>query len=77
MRTTLDIDDAALSVLRELGAREKRSIGSVASELILKAVRSRPVGKTRVRNGVPLLKRKPGVAVTNELIDQIREGEGV
>jgi hypothetical protein len=77
MRTTLDIDDAALSVLRELGAREKRSIGSVASELILKAVRSRPAGKAGVRNGVPLLKRKPGVAVTNELIDQIREREGV
>jgi hypothetical protein len=30
-----------------------------------------------VRNGIPLLERRPGVVVTNELIDRIREAEGV
>lgn len=77
MRTTLDIDDAALGVLRDLAAVEKRSIGKVASELILSAVRARPVETGEVRNGVPLLKRRPGVVVTQELIDQIRDAEGV
>ncbi|RFU23411.1 antitoxin [Geodermatophilus marinus] len=33
MRTTLDLDDDVLAAARELAASERRSIGSVVSEL--------------------------------------------
>ena len=33
MRTTLDIDDDVVAAARELAARERRSLGSVISEL--------------------------------------------
>ena len=77
MRTTIDIDAVALDVLRELAAVERRSLGKVASELILTAVRSRSVKPAKKRNGIPLLEREPGDVVTNEMIDAIREAEGV
>ena len=77
MRTTIDIDDAALGVLRDLAGMERRSIGKVASDLILEAVRRRAVKAAVVRNGIPLLEREPDVVVTNELIDQTREAEGI
>lgn len=77
MRTTLDLEDAALEVLRDLAVLEKRSIGKVATELILEAVKRRSGAGRVTRNGIPLLERREGVVVTNELIDRIRETEGV
>lgn len=75
MRTTLDLDDLAMEVLRDLATVEKRSIGKVATELILEAVNRRAGAGRGRRNGVPLLEQRDGVVVTNELIDRIREAE--
>ncbi|MBL8241700.1 MAG: hypothetical protein JNM66_30015 [Bryobacterales bacterium] len=77
MRTTIDIDETALGVLRDLATVEKRTIGKVASDLILEAVRNRRAKVPMVRNGIPLLERRTDVVITNELIDRIREQEGV
>lgn len=77
MRTTIDLDAIVLDVLRDLAAAEKRSIGKVANELILESIRNRQTKATRLRNGIPLLDREPGVIVTNELVQRIREQEGV
>ena len=42
----------------------------------LDAIRRRPSETPVVRNGVPLLRRRPGSIVTDELIQKIREEEG-
>ena len=77
MPTTIDLDAIALDILRDLAAVEKRSIGKVASDLIVAAMRHRQVCVSAQRNGIPLLERKPDVVVTNELVQKIREHEGV
>jgi plasmid stability protein len=41
-RTTIDLDQAVLRELRRRGAREGKSIGQVASELLARAVASEP-----------------------------------
>lgn len=41
-RTTIDLDPAILRELRRRGAREGKSMGQVASELLARAVASEP-----------------------------------
>jgi plasmid stability protein len=41
-RTTIDLDPAILRELRRRGAREGKSMGQVASELLARAVAERP-----------------------------------
>jgi len=76
MRTTLDIADDVLLAVKERARREKRSAGEVLSEVARE-------GLTRPRRGSestetesffgfePLPPR--GKAVSNELIDKLRE----
>lgn len=53
MRTTLDIDDDALAVARELAARRRTTIGAVVSELMRVGLRSEGAATTAVnRNGI-------------------------
>jgi hypothetical protein len=77
MRTTLDLDDVALDAIRDLAAVQKQSIGKVAGNLILEALRSRSSLSIGVRNGIPLMPRSGGEVVTEEMIQRIREEEGV
>ena len=78
MRTTLDLDATALDAIRDIAAVEKHSLGKVAGDLILEALRDRSSKKNFIRrNGVPLLKHKSGKVITEELIQRIREEEGV
>ena len=57
MRTTLDLDDDVLQAAKELAASRGLTAGQVVSEL---ARRGLEVPKTsRVRNGVPVLPRRP------------------
>lgn len=37
-RTTLDLDPSVLSQLRDRGARERKSMGQIASELLIQAL---------------------------------------
>ena len=82
MRTTLDIEEDVLQAAKELAEREKTTAGKVLSRLARKGlVGDLPENggtppKTKYRNGVPLLPHR-GVIVTNELVNRIREEEGI
>lgn len=58
MRTTLDIDPAALEAARQLAAHRSESLGAVVSELILKGLQSDR--RIASRNGFPVLRASPG-----------------
>lgn len=86
MRTTLDIADDVLFAAREIAQREKKSMGQVISELARSAFQA-PVastGKTRAHKvaeplaayGIKPLPSRGGL-VTNELIDRLRQAEGI
>ncbi len=88
MRTTLDIADDILYAAKELAQREKKSVGQVISELARRAFAS-PAGpdtdnqatssQAAVRlasYGIHPLPKRGGV-VSNELIDRLRETEGI
>lgn len=77
MRTTLSIDDDVLVAIRERARRERRSAGAVLSELAREALtgqhRQRPETGTERHGFQPLPRR--GAAVSNALIDRLREDE--
>lgn len=60
MRTTLEIDDDVLQAAKELAACRGTTAGQVLSDLARKALE--PAGRSRVRNGVPVLPRRPSGA---------------
>lgn len=57
MRTTLDIDDDVLQAAKEIAANRGTTAGRILSDLARKALE--PKRAPRVRNGVPLLPRRP------------------
>ena len=77
MRTTLSLDDDVLAAARERARRQHRSIGAVISELARAALTGRlepqPAAMDALHGFEPLPHR--GAAVTNTLIDQLREDE--
>lgn len=77
MRTTLDIEEDVLSAVKELAEYEGTSAGKVISRLARKGLigNDQPRQMT-YRNGVPILPSR-GVIVTNEIINKIREEEGI
>ena len=75
MRTTLDIDDDVLRAAKEIAELQRKTAGQVVSELLRKALHPTP-RSLRVRNGVPLLTRRPGAPVlTMALVNQLRDDE--
>ncbi len=78
MRTTLDIADDVLLAVKDRARREKRSAGELLSELAREALtqRHRVTGTgegERFYGFEPLPPR--GEAVSNELIDRLRDEE--
>lgn len=73
VRTTLDIDDDVLQAARELAASRDLTMGQVLSELARKALT--PERSPRVRNGVPLLPRRPAGArrPTMKQVNELRD----
>lgn len=73
MRTTLDIDDDVLNAAKELAVARRTTAGRVISDLVRKALR--PTNSPRVRNGVPLLPRRPASAPrpTMHLVNTLRD----
>jgi hypothetical protein len=57
VRTTLDLDEDVLQAAKELASARGTTAGKVISELVRKALT--PGRSGRVRNGVPLLPRRP------------------
>ena len=77
MRTTLSIDDDVLVAVRERARRERRTAGEVLSDLARQALTGghRPAESAPGRHGFSPLPRR-GPAVSNALIDRLREDEG-
>ena len=76
MRTTLSIDDDVLLAVKDRARREQRSVGEVLSELARQALTNqvrRPAGAPgdEFHGFQPLPHR--GAAVSNELIDRLRD----
>jgi hypothetical protein len=73
MRTTLDIDDDVLQAAKELAESRRSTTGKVLSELARKGLT--PVRTPRVRNGVPVLPRRPPGAPrpTMKLVNSLRD----
>ena len=73
MRTTLDIDDDVLQAAKELGALHGKTAGQVMSELARRALS--PSATHRLRNGVPVLPRRPAGSPrpTMRLVNQLRD----
>ncbi len=80
MRTTLSVDDDVLMAVKERARREKRTAGDVLSDLARQAltgqVQSAVAGGTGDHHGFRPLPRR-GPAISNALIDRLREDESV
>ena len=75
MRTTLDLDADVLQAAKELAQARGITAGKVLSDLARKAL-TPPAGPS-VRNGVPLLPRRPpGAPIpTMKLVNELRDEE--
>ncbi len=73
VRTTLDIDDDVLQAARETAANRSTTVGRVISDLARKALE--PRGTAQVRNGVPLMPRRPrgSPKPTMDLVNRLRD----
>lgn len=75
MRTTLDLDEDILRAAKDLAEERSQSLGSVLSELARKGLQP-AVLALDVRNGIPLLPRKPGARpVTSQMVKDLLESE--
>lgn len=79
MRTTIDIDEDVLLAVKELAGREKRSAGSVLSELARTALTG-PLPANEVAEPESFYGFRPvprrGVIITNALVEKLREESG-
>jgi hypothetical protein len=75
MRTTLDLEPDVLQPAKEIAQLRGKTTGQVVSELLRKALQ--PARSTqRVRNGVPLLTRRPGAPIlTMEMVNRLRDDD--
>jgi len=74
MRTTLDLDDDVLAAARSIAGARKQTMGKVVSDLVRQSLTTT---FKRGPTGIPLLPRRPGVIVTNELIDKLGQDEEI
>ncbi len=71
MRTTLDLDPDVLQAAKELASARGTTAGRVISDLVRKALE--PAGTAKVRNGVPLMPRRPAGSppITVEFVEDL------
>jgi hypothetical protein len=75
MRTTVNLDEDVLQAARELATIRHSTLGRVLSELARKGLRP-DRGRSRTRNGVPLLPQRQGSGpVTAEAVQGILDEE--
>jgi hypothetical protein len=79
MRTTLDIDDDVLAAAKDLARRQNRTAGEVISELTRSALTGTARDRISEPKGVYGFEPFPanGKLVTDELIDDLRDREGL
>lgn len=74
MRTTLDIDDDVLQAAKEIAAMRQKTAGQIISEYARKGMA--PSRKYDVRNGVPIIHRRPGTPLmTTADVKRLQEDE--
>ena len=73
MRTTLEIDDDVLQAAKEIAANRSTTAGRVLSDLARRALA--PGKASRLRNGVPLIPRRPkgSARPTMALVNRLRD----
>jgi hypothetical protein len=73
VRTTLEIDDDVLQAAKDLAANRGTTAGKVISELARQALE--PRRSSRLRNGVPLLARRPAGSPkpTLDIVNRLRD----
>jgi len=71
MRTTLDIDDDLLAVVKELARREGATVEHVVSRLLRRSLTGGSVA------GFIPFSAKPGVMATNDQVNALRDAEGL
>jgi len=79
MRTTLDIDDDVLLAAKELPKAADKTAGKVISDLVRKSLTATPVCTAEAPKaiyGIRPFPRRGGI-VTNDMINKIREREGI
>lgn len=81
MRTTLDIDDDLLVATKELARHEGTTAGAVVSRLLRLALTrlpdtQEPDAHYRVPGFRPFA-AKPGVVTTDEMVNRLRDEEGI
>lgn len=76
MRTTLDLDEDVLQAAKEIAATRGTTAGHVLSELARKGLAPTRSARLRnVRNGVPVLPRRPPTArrPTMQLVNELKD----
>ena len=75
VRTTLDIDDDVLQAAKELAEMRRTTAGRVLSELARRALEPAAVSDSTLRNGVPVLPRRPegSPRPTMRLVNTLRD----
>jgi hypothetical protein len=79
MRTTLDIDEDVLIAAKELARIERSTAGHVISRLARERLSpGKPSSNTGfiIKDGLPVFPSR-GDIITNDLINRIREEEGI
>jgi len=73
VRTTLDIDDDVLQAVKELAEVRGLTAGQALSALVRQALT--PARGARMRNGIPVLPRRPAKAPrpTMKLVNELRD----
>lgn len=82
MRTTLDIDDDVLAAAKELSRQQHVSAGQMVSRLLRKALAGPPGDEGSSQDGgKPVGGFRPfpsrGVIVSNDLVNNLRDAEGI
>ncbi|MFZ2627772.1 MAG: hypothetical protein WAX67_02690 [Rugosibacter sp.] len=81
MRTTLDIEDDILLAAKELARRDGTSAGRVISRLVRQALTQPAAASVGANEPAAVYGFRPfpsrGDVVTNELVDQLRDAEGI
>ena len=80
MRTTLDIDEDLLAAAKELARKEGSTAGQVVSRLLRRSLTGQQAATGATRKsaaGFEPFPAKAGVVITNDMVNALRDAEGV
>ena len=75
MRITVDIDADVLQTVKDLAAKRKVTLAAIISDLVRRGLQSPRTRAVKIRNGVPVLPRRPRGArrPTMESVNRLRD----